>query len=397
MCLNPTSDTSGIKTITGSTKHRGGVGELADRMKHMLASGEFTDVQFVVGRQFGQDKVFSAHKSILCNSSKVFYSMICNSVAESCPLVIHFPDIPSDAFANLLSYVYTDSVEGINETNIFPTLHCADKFGLPLLVDACCECIIGCVTKENCLTMLENVNRWCPDLDNIVDKCMDIVDEFADAILRSEQFNSIGHDSLLMILQRNSLSVDENVVYVAVENWSMEACEKRSLEQSTANRREMLGAALFLVRFPLLNDIELAVGPVQSALLLSTELRDLFLYKHAPEKPALPFSTEPRRYIQHNFDLDAYKNREAVFAQHATMWCGKGHAFKSMRTIVRATDILQRGQRVHCLRGGATYCMRRGGKHVVEIDSQEVAVDFEDLTVPWKVWLHWKVKEIAQL
>ncbi|XP_055355073.1 BTB/POZ domain-containing protein 1-like [Paramacrobiotus metropolitanus] len=295
MCLNSPPKTSEAPAITLSAERRGAVGVL-DRMKRMLARGELSDLQFVVGRRFGTEKTFPAHKNIVCNSSDVFNAMICNGVAECCPLVIHFPDIPSEAFANLLSYVYTNSVEGINEENVFPTLHCADKFGFSLLGDICCEYIIKHVNADTCLTTLEKASRWSPDHAKIVEKCLEIVDTFSNEILRSKQFSSIGHDSLQMILQRASLSAKENIVYTAVNRWALQNCEERNLEPSAANRREVLGAALFLVRFPLLTDAQLAAGPIQSGLLLPTELRDIFLHKHAPEKLTLPFSTEPRGY-----------------------------------------------------------------------------------------------------
>ncbi|XP_055356242.1 BTB/POZ domain-containing protein 6-B-like [Paramacrobiotus metropolitanus] len=255
MCLNSpadTSNTAGTATFTSRTvERRSAVGVLADRMKDLLANRDFSDVQFVVGVQFGPEKIFPAHKSILCSSSGVFYNMICNSVAETCSLIIHFPDIPSDAFASLLSYVYTDSVENINADNVFPTLQCADKFAMPFLADTCCAFIIQHVNADNCLTMLENAIRWSPDRDSIPEKCLEIVEASGDTILQSELFSSIGHDSLQMILQRSSLSADENTVYLAVEKWAGKACEKRNLGPSAANRREVLGAALFLVRFPL--------------------------------------------------------------------------------------------------------------------------------------------------
>ncbi|XP_055355063.1 BTB/POZ domain-containing protein 1-like [Paramacrobiotus metropolitanus] len=408
MCLNPPPETSEAPAITVSAERRGAVGVL-DRMKRMLASGELSDVQFAVGREFGPVKIFPAHKSILCNSSDVFYSMICKSVAETCPLIIQFPDIPSEAFANLLSYIYTDSVEGVNADNVFPILHCADKFGLPLLADTCCDYIIQHLNTENCLTTLENASRWSPDLDRIVEKCLDIVDASSAVIMGSEQFGCIGHDCLQMILQRSTLSADENTVYIAVDNWAEKKCLERNLEPSAANRREVLGAALFLIRFPVLTDVQLAFGPIQSGLLLPTELRDIFLHKHGPQPAALPFPTEPRSFIQHRIGQYVYKHREAVFAQTCTgdwipgevlqtvggevvtQLCRQGdtRVTKKHRQIVCAADILQRGQRVQCLRGAATYCIRRGGKHVVEVEGREVALEFADLMIPEKVFLEW--------
>ncbi|XP_055355077.1 uncharacterized protein LOC129600547 [Paramacrobiotus metropolitanus] len=375
MSLNPESDTSSTPTITGSAQRRGAVGVL-DGMKRMLAEGEFSDVQFEVGRLFGPVKKFRAHKNILSRRSEVFYTMIRKSVAytmirngvpETCPLVIPVPDTPPEAFANLLCYVYTDLVEGINADNVFPTLHCADKFGLLLLLDFCCDFIIKQLNADNCLATLEDANRWCPDFDAIVEKCLDVVAASSELLLPSEQFSSIGHKSLLMILERVALSADDNAVYAAVNTWALKTCEKRNLEPSAANRHEVLGPLLLLVHLP---DAESPADPIEGE----------------PVRP-IKLPPNPRRDLQHRIGPDVYRHREAVFAPSCSgywspgevvdtlergvviEWCRYGHMSSTEQGhVARAADILQRGQRVHCWgdMDPYRYCMRRSGKHWVE-------------------------------
>ncbi|XP_055356243.1 uncharacterized protein LOC129601457 [Paramacrobiotus metropolitanus] len=113
------------------------------------------------------------------------------------------------------------------------------------------------------------------------------------------------------------------------------------------------------------------------------------------------FPPKEPRYFQHRIGPDVYRHREAVFAPSCSgdwnpaevvdtargdivvRWCRHGHrSGKGPREVVRAADILQRGQLVQCWGDTATYCMRRGGKHLVEgIDGREMAVNFADLMI----------------
>ncbi|XP_055351431.1 BTB/POZ domain-containing protein 6-like isoform X3 [Paramacrobiotus metropolitanus] len=75
-------------------------------------------------------------------------------------------------------------------------------------------------------------------------------------------------------------------------------CIRKNMSASSANRREMLGQELFLIRFPILTDNLLLDGPVKSGLLLQSEVLDIYHYKYATIKPQLPFRTEPRQNIR---------------------------------------------------------------------------------------------------
>ncbi|XP_055355081.1 BTB/POZ domain-containing protein 1-like [Paramacrobiotus metropolitanus] len=67
-------------------------------MGRMLKSGDLSDVQFSVGRDFGPPKNFSAHKFVLSSASDVFYTMFNGSLPEKCDVPIVLPDIPPEGF-----------------------------------------------------------------------------------------------------------------------------------------------------------------------------------------------------------------------------------------------------------------------------------------------------------
>ncbi|XP_055347881.1 BTB/POZ domain-containing protein 1-like [Paramacrobiotus metropolitanus] len=272
---------------------------LNGRIKQTLATGELSDVKFSVGRDFGLGyvQVFPAHKYIVCIRSAVFQAMFYGSVPETGPQV-DIPDCMPEAFANMLSFMYTEAVENLTVDNVIATMRCADKYDVPQLTSKCAGFITTHLNRDNCLTLLEQAIYWRVD-DDIVETCLKKLEWESNAILQSEQFTTITQGTLKMILQRNRLCTPENAIYMAVERWTVEACNRQVLEPSTANRRAVLGEALFLVRFPLLTGAQLTAGPGKEGgrLLLDSELLSIFLYQNGATSTPLPFRTDPREPV----------------------------------------------------------------------------------------------------
>ncbi|XP_055351423.1 BTB/POZ domain-containing protein 6-B-like isoform X2 [Paramacrobiotus metropolitanus] len=215
-----------------------------------------------------------------------------------------------DAFANLLSYMYTDQVVNLNADNGFHTMNCADKYDVAPLVQICLEKIVSQLDVDSCLFVMEQAVEW--HADNILEKCCHLLDAKTDDILRSEHFPGIRKDTLRTLLQRSTLSAGEQDIYLAVERWATEGCKRNNKEPSAANRRQMLGDTLFLVRFPLLTAAQLADGPATNGLLTDSELRSIFMYQNAAVKPAVPFPTEERCSLSMSMGFD---RNAAVFAR----------------------------------------------------------------------------------
>ncbi|XP_055353026.1 BTB/POZ domain-containing protein 6-B-like isoform X2 [Paramacrobiotus metropolitanus] len=367
-------------------------------VKRSLVSGELADVQFMVGRQFGDGKLFSAHKYVLGLRNPVFRAMLYGDLAENCEKPIDIPDVPAEAFANLLSFLYTDDVVELSVENVIPTWMCADKYGVPQLVDICCDFVSTELTVDNCLTILENGIEW--HAEEIVKRCLRFIDRYAEGVLQSEHFVAIGHKTLVMILQSGTLFASEHSVYLAVERWALEACKVNNVDPSGANRRQILGDALFLVRFPLLTHTQLADGPVKSGLLLHSEVHDLYQHKFATVKPSLPFSADARQTSTFRIADTELQYAQPVFVhlhQHAKVWhpaeivgveedkfrytwlvpCGASYGgCDSSGEILPASQFLKPGQEMVAFingghRNGAIYRRVNGDQHVVQFDHQE--------------------------
>ncbi|XP_055348226.1 BTB/POZ domain-containing protein 3-like [Paramacrobiotus metropolitanus] len=185
-----------------SSERRGALPLTSRRWKNVLANSELTDVEFAVGRQCGEVKLLRAHKLALSVGSDVFHAMFYGSLVELTDKPIDIPDIPPDAFTNMLSY---------------NTLYCAEKYDLPWLAKICTDFVLVQLKPDNCLTYLENAVRWVPDCSIAIERCLNLVDEFCAAVLQSDYWPKLERTTLETVLQRDTVSAEENVIYLAVE------------------------------------------------------------------------------------------------------------------------------------------------------------------------------------
>ncbi|XP_055355203.1 BTB/POZ domain-containing protein 2-like isoform X2 [Paramacrobiotus metropolitanus] len=245
-----------------------------DVWKQLLVSGEKSDVRFAVGRESGEAKIFAAHKFLLSVRSDVFDRMFNGDLRENTAQPIDIPEIRPAAFAAMLSFVYTgtvDAVEGLPEPcslsgvdSVFEVLYCADKYNLKELTKLALHVVFRRLDHDTCLDYLENAQRCgMESCARVVQKCLNWVDCFTDVILAAERFCAVSRDTLLRILQRGSLRVEENAVYLAAEKWAKAACLRDDVDASPDSCRAQLDEALFLIRFPLMTDAQLTDGPVK--------------------------------------------------------------------------------------------------------------------------------------
>ncbi|XP_055332514.1 BTB/POZ domain-containing protein 6-B-like [Paramacrobiotus metropolitanus] len=382
-------------------------------MEKMLASGDLSDVNFTVGRQFGQTKNFAAHKFVLATRSSVFRTMFYGSLPEQCQAALDIPDICPEGFANLLSFMYADTVKDLTRDNAFATICCADKYDLPQLVKCCTDLVLSQLNPENCLATLEEAVQW--HTDGIAQKCLEMVDAKSYRVLHSEHFCSLSQHVLRIILQRSTLMVEENVVFLAVESWAIAACARNDMDPSGANQRQMLGDEFFLVRFPLLSPSQFS-DATKGGLLTEAEISSLIMYQNATVKPSLPFPVE-RRTGPQPLDPLTLRYEEDVFVhidgmkwwrpariskfnadQVSFVWCNTGRqGTVTPDKVVRAADILQHGQPLRARTSyvynykDVTYDGMEGSQHRVSCNGEDVVVLFQNLmlwnhqVVSWKL------------
>ncbi|XP_055330158.1 BTB/POZ domain-containing protein 3-like [Paramacrobiotus metropolitanus] len=287
-----TASPSASSLVQSDWGWQGRTAGIANRNKHLLATGEHSDIQFVVGRNRGTTQTFLAHKFVLSTGSQVFDRMFHGETPVQDNGSLDVPDATPEAFHNLLCYLYTDSVGNLNSHNVFDTLSCASKYKIQLLFDLCSDFIIASLNMDNCLTMLEKAEEV--NAQRVIGKCLEILDASSAEILQSDRFLTVKKTTLDAVLRRSTLTADEFIVYTVAERWAKYACQVDKIPVSSKNRRAKLGRTLYFIRFPLMTDAQLANGPGETGLLTKDELCDVFRYKHAKTKRCIPFRAKPR-------------------------------------------------------------------------------------------------------
>lgn len=71
---------------------------------------------------------------------------------------------------------------------------------------------------------------------------------------------ALSADTLVAVLERDTLGIREVRLFSAVVRWSEAECQRQQLQVTPENRRRVLGKALALIRFPLMTIEEFAAG-----------------------------------------------------------------------------------------------------------------------------------------
>ncbi|KAL3091801.1 hypothetical protein niasHS_004517 [Heterodera schachtii] len=250
--------------------------KLANRMKRLLSTGVDADVHFLVG-QGDKQEVLPAHKPILRVASEVFDAMFRydekfpvsvtqNPTDEKAfPKEVNSPveiaDVDVEAFKAMLNFIYTDDLSGVNGNNAIDVLYAAKKYNLPLLVRECVKIPIE-------------------ELSNVFiafAKARLLEEKNAHNLIGSDEFLQIDQQLLCELLGRNQLVLrKEYWIWVYALRWATEQCRQNGIECSAKNYRQMLGPALFKIRFPIIYKPFMA-GIASSGVLTSDELVSVFL------------------------------------------------------------------------------------------------------------------------
>ncbi|KAL3080397.1 hypothetical protein niasHS_011330 [Heterodera schachtii] len=253
---------------------------LAERMKNLLSTGEDADVYFLVGD--GDEKeLVSAHKLILKHSSDVFEAMFCFDAKKEkvefgsadCP--VKMPDVEAAAFKVMLSFIYAEDLSGLNGDNAMAVLYAAKKYNILSLVGSSLQILFS--EMRNVFFAYAQARLF--DLENYVSDCLDYIDKNADTLLKSEEFLQIDQKTFCEILERDELQISGEIsIWNAARCWADEKCRQNGIDCSAENRRQMLGPALFNIRFPLLSNEEFTKNIVPFGVLSKDEMIAIYQF-----------------------------------------------------------------------------------------------------------------------
>ncbi|XP_043079214.1 BTB/POZ domain-containing protein 2a isoform X2 [Puntigrus tetrazona] len=226
----------------------------------------------------------------LAVGSAVFDAMFNGGMATT-STEIELPDVEPAAFLALLKFLYSDEVQ-IGPETVMTTLYTAKKYAVPALEAHCVEFLKKNLRADNAFMLLTQARLF--DEPQLASLCLENIDKNTADALAAEGFTDIDLDTLVAVLERDTLGVREVRLFGAAVRWADAEAQRQQLQPTPENKRRVLGKALSLIRFPLMTIEEFAAGPAQSGILTDREVVSLFLHFTVNPKPHVEFIDRPR-------------------------------------------------------------------------------------------------------
>nr|XP_045758229.1 BTB/POZ domain-containing protein 2 [Mirounga angustirostris] len=262
---------------------------LKERFAFLFNNEVLCDVHFLVGKGLGAQRI-PAHRFVLAVGSAVFDAMFNGGMATT-STEIELPDVEPAAFLALLKFLYSDEVQ-IGPETVMTTLYTAKKYAVPALEAHCVEFLKKNLRADNAFMLLTQARLF--DEPQLASLCLENIDKNTADAITAEGFTDIDLDTLVAVLERDTLGIREVRLFSAVVRWSEAECQRQQLPVTPENKRKVLGKALALIRFPLMTIEEFAAGPAQSGILVDREVVSLFLHFTVNPKPRVDFIDRPR-------------------------------------------------------------------------------------------------------
>ncbi|XP_014674739.1 PREDICTED: BTB/POZ domain-containing protein 1-like [Priapulus caudatus] len=264
-----------------------------ERLAFLFNNEILSDVHFMVGVPLPQQQRIPAHKFVLSVGSAVFDAMFNGPMSEdtTAALEIALPDVEPAAFLALLRFLYSDEVH-IGPETVITTLYTAKKYAVPALEQHCVDFLKKNLSSDNAFMLLTQARLF--DEPQLAALCLETIDKNTTEALAAEGFAEIDAETLVAVLERDTLRIREARLFGAIARWSEAECMRRQTAVVPETQRVVLGRALSLIRFPLMTVEEFANGPAQSGILTDREVVSLFLHFTVNPKPTVNFLDVPR-------------------------------------------------------------------------------------------------------
>ena len=291
---------------------------IVERNRYMFNNPLLSDIKFVVLNAREESRVsrrvtIPAHKYVLAISSPVFFAMFYGDLAESTD-TIELSDCDSEGFLELLRYLYCDETT-LSGNSVMQVLYLAKKYIVPSLAKKCTDFLEENLDAVNVFAVLPQAKKF--DETELTEQCWQIVDTKASEALKTKSFSRIDKELLCEVIKRDSLSIKEMEIFKATDTWATYECRRRGVEANGSNKREIMGSALELIRFPLLGQKEFADTVLSTNVLQTDQIVAMFRHYSSLPSEHLMFSTKPRCH-----QILQCKR----FSNYGWAWaCGGGH------------------------------------------------------------------------
>jgi hypothetical protein len=236
-----------------------------ERSRHMFNNPFMSDIAFSCE---GSDKKFFAHKYVLATSSAVFYAMFYGELAEK-NSVVDLSDTDEESLQEFLRFLYTDECNLTTDNAVF-VLYLAKKYIVPSLAQKCFQYFDANFAAENVFIFFQQAIQFHEN--KLEEKCWDFIDLKTNEAVASDGFSDINQATLVQLLTREPLNVEEVDLFKAVLKWSEAECSRKGIEANAKNKRAAMGNAIYQIRFASMTLQDLAQNVSQSGILTPEEM-----------------------------------------------------------------------------------------------------------------------------
>ena len=255
-----------------------------ERSCHMYNNPFMSDIKFTCA---DSTKSFYAHKYVLATSSVVLHAMFYGDLADTKP-VVHLSDTDEGSLREFLRFLYTDKCD-LSADNVVSVMYLSKKYIVPSLTKKCVEIMKNILNVDNVLIILEQAIHF--DEGKLEKECWHLVESHAAEVVATEAFSNINQKTLVCLLRRDYLKVQEVLLFQAVLKWCDVQCPKKQLEVSGENRRAVLKDAVYDIAFLSMTQEDFAKHVHSSGLLSAEEMVSIYGKLCGSELPCVKWRT----------------------------------------------------------------------------------------------------------
>ena len=259
---------------------------MRERLKFVFNNDLFSDVKFVVRSakdESASKQVIPAHKFVLSIGSPVFEAMFYGELAETRDS-IELPDCEYESLLELFRYMYSDGVF-LSGSNVMGVLYLAKKYMVPLLAEKCTDYLQNKLKPSNVFSILPFAQKF--EERKLTERCWKVIDKQTEEAVKSDGFKTIERSLLEVLVERDTLNIEEVELFKAVNLWATKKCEEQGLSTDGSEKRKILGERIVKgIRFPVMKQQEFAGVVLDCKILTQDEAFCLVKYLNSiPDTP----------------------------------------------------------------------------------------------------------------
>ncbi|RHZ72894.1 hypothetical protein Glove_236g53 [Diversispora epigaea] len=197
---------------------------LSNELTQLLESGVNCNVSIEVGEEISLVNIYKVH-SIILQSRSPYFKKKFDEIAfnENNIKVLKLPNISVKVFNAIIKYIYSGkfSLEKLENSIIFDLLIASNELELDELIEHLQTNFVNNNSSWLRLNFAQ-VYRTSYQVKNfkiIRDFCDDIIAKYPNTIFESENFYTLPEDTLISILKRDDLQLEESKIWEYVIGW----------------------------------------------------------------------------------------------------------------------------------------------------------------------------------